>query len=154
MAPEFAYSFQGFDPVTHVRASSREVNVSPKFAREVCRAIRGMMLPRARAYLEKVSKLEAAVPYRRYKKKVGHRSSLTDVKVGGFPVKAAKSVLGTLRNLEANAEFKGLDADRIILQHAAASRGRVIRDFVPRAFGRGSPNYHVLVHIELVGRES
>ncbi len=112
------------------------------------------MLRQAQSYLEKVMKLEAAVPYRRYKKKVGHRSSLSDFSAGGYPVKAAKFVLGTLRNLEANAEFKGLDAERIIVQHAAASRGRVIKDFVPRAFGRSSPNYHVLVHIELVGRES
>ncbi|MCH8022537.1 MAG: 50S ribosomal protein L22, partial [Thaumarchaeota archaeon] len=129
-------------------------NVSPKFAREVCTAIKGMMLHQAQSYLEKVMKLEAAVPYRRYKKKVGHRSNLFEFNTGGYPVKAAKTVLGTLRNLEANAEFKGFDAERIILQHASASRGRVIKDFVPRAFGRSSPNYHVLVHIELVGRES
>ncbi len=112
------------------------------------------MLRQAQSYLEKVMKLEAAVPYRRYKKKVGHRSSLSDFSAGGYPVKAAKFVLGTLKNLEANAEFKGLDAERILVQHAAASRDRVIKDFVPRAFGRSSPNYHVLVHIELVGRES
>jgi len=140
--------------VSQVRASSREVNVSPKFAREVCTAIKGMMLHQAQSYLEKVMKLEAAVPYRRYKKKVGHRSNLFEFNAGGYPVKAAKTVLGTLRNLEANAEFKGFDAERIIVQHASASRGRVIKDFVPRAFGRSSPNYHVLVHIELVGRES
>lgn len=140
--------------MSQVRASSREVNVSPKFAREVCTAIKGMMLHQAQSYLEKVMKLEAAVPYRRYKKKVGHRSNLFEFNTGGYPVKAAKTVLGTLRNLEANAEFKGFDAERIILQHASASRGRVIKDFVPRAFGRSSPNFHVLVHIELVGRES
>jgi len=36
--------------------------------------------------------------------------------------------------------------------HAAANRGRVVKSYVPRAFGRSSPSFNTLTHIEIVGR--
>ena len=71
----------------------------------------------------------------------------------GKTVKAAKSILSILENLRGNCEFKGLDPERVRLIHASAKAGRVIKDYTPRAHGRSSPNFHVLVHVELVGRE-
>jgi large subunit ribosomal protein L22 len=151
--PQFAYSFKSFDPAIHVRASGREVNVSPKASREVCNTIQGMTLTKAIGLLENVEEMKSAIPFRRHKLKVGHRSELAGFPSGSYPVKAAKAMLSILRNLQANCEFKGLDPDRVELIHCAALAGRVVKDYVPRAHGSSSPNFHVLVHIELVGRE-
>ena len=151
--PQFAYSFKAFDPAIHVRASGREVNISPKAAREICNTIRWMTLSKAIALLESVEKMESPIAFRRHKLKVGHRSELVGFPSGSYPVKAAKSILGVLRNLQANCEFKGLDPERVELIHSAALAGRAIKDFVPRAHGSSSPNLHVLVHLEFVGRE-
>jgi large subunit ribosomal protein L22 len=151
--PQFAYSFKAFDPAIHVRASGREVNISPKAAREICTTLRLMTLTKAIALLESVEKMESPIAFRRHKLKVGHRSELVGFPSGSYPVKAAKSILGVLRNLQANCEFKGLDPDRVELIHASALAGRVIKDYVPRAHGSSSPNFHVLVHVEFVGRE-
>jgi len=151
--PQFAYSFKAFDPAIHVRASGREVNISPKAAREICNEVRMMTLSKAIALLENVEEMKSPIAFRRHKLKVGHRSELQGFPSGSYPVRAAKSILSVLRNLQANCEFKGLDPDRVQLIHSSALAGRVIKDFVPRAHGSSSPNFHTLVHIEFVGRE-
>ncbi len=151
--PQYGYSFEGFDPAVHVRASGREVNVSPKAAREIAVTIKGMTLTKAIEHLELVEEQKMPIAFRRHKLKVGHRSELQGFPTGSYPVKAAKAYLDVLRNLQGNSEFKGLDPDRVKIIHAAGYAGRVIKDFVPRAFGRSSPNMHQLVHIEVVGKE-
>ena len=152
--PQFDYSFEGYDPAIHVRASGREVNISPKAAREICNTLKGMVLSKAIAFLERVEEEKAPVPFRRHKLKVGHRSELSGFPSGSYPVKAAKEIRVVLKNLEGSCEFKGLDPERVRLIHASAKSGRRIKDYVQRAHGRSSPNFHVLVHVEFVGRES
>lgn len=151
--PEFGYSFRGYDPLLHVKASGREIDVSPKATIEVCTAVRGLTLPKARKLLEDVIVMKAAVPFRKYKKEAAHRSEIQDFPSGAYPAKAASKVLAILENLQANAEFKGLDTERLKIIHAAAHGGRKLRRYVPRAFGKSSPSFNILVHIELVGKE-
>jgi len=151
--PHYGYGFEGFDPAVHVRASGREVNISPKAAREIAVTIKGMMLSKAIELLERVESKEMPVAFRRHKLKVGHRSELQGFPTGSYPVKAAKAYLDVLHNLEGNSEFKGLDTDRVRIIHAAGYAGRTTKDYTPRAFGRSSPNFHQLVHIEVVGKE-
>jgi len=151
--PQFRYAFVGYNPAVHIRASAREVDVSPKSAREVCQAIVGMTIPKARLFLEEVIALKRPVAFRRFKLKSGHRSELQGFPAGGYPTKAAQEVLKALQNLQNNAEFKGLNADKVKVIHAAAHSGRRIPRMTPRAFGRSSPSMKVLTHIELVGME-
>lgn len=151
--PHFGYGFEGFDPAVHVRASGREANVSPKAAREIAATIRGMSLSKAIDRLQLVESKKMPVAFRRHKLKVGHRSELEGFPTGSYPVKTAKAFLAVLRNLEGNSEFKGLDPERVKIIHAAGYAGRTIKDYTPRAFGRSSPNFHQLVHIEIVGKE-
>ncbi|HZW56350.1 MAG TPA: 50S ribosomal protein L22 [Nitrososphaerales archaeon] len=152
--PLFGYSFKGYDPLLHIRASGREIDTSPKATREVCKAIDGMLLADAKAYLEGVKEKRLAVPFRRYKRGGAHRSNINGFHAGAFPVKAASKVLDVLNNLEANSDFKGRDIDRMRIIHAAAIRGRQVRSYTPRAQGRSSPSFNTLVHIELVATES
>jgi large subunit ribosomal protein L22 len=151
--PQFSYSFQNFEKTKHVRASAREVEVSHKHAREICVAIKDMKLNKAKEYLENVVALKQPVPYRRYKNEVAHRSELQGFPAGRYPVKAAGEFLRLLNNLEANAEYKGMDLDRLAIIHASSCPGVKVERFTPRAFGRNSPKINSLVHIELVGME-
>jgi len=151
--PQYGYSFEGFDPAVHVRASGREVNISPKAAREIAAAIRGMTVSKAIERLELVESKKIPIAFRRHKLKVGHRSELQGFPTGSYPVKAAKAYLDVLKNLQGNSEFKGLDPERVKIIHASGYAGRTIKDYVPRAFGRSSANFHQLVHIEIVGKE-
>ena len=150
--PKWGYSIikEELDPEKTAKASGREVRVSHKHAREVCRAVKGMMLAQAKEYLRDVMDKKKAVPFRRYKKKLGHRHGLKKTYAGRYPIKAAKKVLNVIEGAEANAENKGLDVDRLRVFHAAAYPGMKIKRFTPRAHGRSSPKYETPTHIEIV----
>ena len=151
--PSWKYSVQGLDPDKTAIASGRDLRIKPKTAREICNHINGMKLEAAKSFLEDVIDKKKAVPYYRYRGKVGHRKQLQGHDAGRFPEKAAGEILKILSSVEANAEFKGLYADRLKIVHMAAYRGRVIRKFIPRAFGRASPYYKHLTHIEVAVEE-
>jgi large subunit ribosomal protein L22 len=150
--PQFGYAFQNFDPTKHVRAAVREKSVSHKHAREIAKMIKGLSIEKARDQLQEVISLKRAVPFRRYKNEVGHRSD-TGVMSGRYPRKAATEFIKLLDNLEANAEYKGMDLDRLKIVGANTHRGVLIKRFTPRAMGRATPKNNVLTHIELVAQE-
>jgi len=151
--PRWGYSVGWIDPERTAKASGRELRISPKHAREVCKTIKGMMLEDAKKFLEDVIAMRRPVPFRRYKKKVPHRRGLQGFCTGRFPVKAARYILRLLEQVEANAEFKGLNTEKLKIIHAAAYPGMKLKKFFPRAFGRSSPNFEVLTHVEIVVQE-
>jgi len=151
--PKWGYSITDMDLEKTAKASGRELRVSPKHAREVCKTIKGMKLDRAKDYLRQVILKKKAVPFRRFNKKMGHRKGLDHAFSGRYPVKAATQILMVLEGAEANAEYKGLDLERLRIMHASAYPGMKIKRFIPRAFGRSSPRFNTLSHVELVLEE-
>jgi large subunit ribosomal protein L22 len=151
--PTWKYSVTGLDPEKAAIASGRELPISPKAAREICACIKGLSLEAAKKLLEEVINLKRPIPYKRYFKKVPHRHELSGWPAGRYPTKAAKYILKVLKNVEANAENKGLDTSRLYIIHAASHRGFKIRKYIPRAFGRSTPFFHVLTHIEVAVEE-
>lgn len=147
--PKWGYSITELDPERTVKASGREVRISHKAAREVCNAIKGMMLSEAKEFLQQVILKKKPVPFRRFKKKVGHRHGLEKAFAGRYPVKAAQKILEVLEGAEANADFKGLDIENLRIIHASAYPGMKIKRYIQRAFGRSSPRFKTLCHIEV-----
>ncbi len=148
----FDYAFQNYDTTRHVRAAVREKQISHKHAREIAVQIKGLSIEKARDYLQSVVNKQRAVPFRRYKNQVGHRSD-PGVMSGRYPEKSATEFIKLLDNLESNAEYKGMDLDRLKIVNATVHKGVLIKRFIPRAFGRASPKNNVLTHIELVAQE-
>ncbi|MHA1131693.1 MAG: 50S ribosomal protein L22 [Candidatus Helarchaeota archaeon] len=155
MCPNYGYSITGLDPDKTAIASGRDVRCSPKHAREVCNTIKGMLIENAKTFLDNVILQVQAVPFKRHNKKQAHRKGLDRFKwpAGRYPVKAAQEVLNIINNAENNAEYKGLDLDRVRIIHAATHRGRKIKKYTPRAFGRSTPYFKTLTHIEIVLEE-
>ncbi len=153
--PKWGYSIteEELDPEKTVRSSAREIRVSHKSAREICRTIKGMMLTKAKHYLKDVVAKKKSVPYRRFTKKLGHRHGLEKAFVGRYPVKAARHVLKVLEGAEANAENKGLDIDRMRIIHASVSQGMKMKRYMPRAQGRATPKFETLCHVEIALEE-
>ena len=151
--PKWGYSIKEFDPDRAVRCSGREVNISPKAATEICRKLRGMRLDAAKELLEAVQIKKRAIAYRRYKKEIPHRSLDEGWYAGRYPIKAAKMFLFLLEELESNAEYKGLDVDRLRIVHAASQRGMKSQRIISRAMGRATAYHNTMVHIELMGYE-
>ena len=132
------------------RAMGMELHISPKHAREICRTVRGMRAKSARAFLEDVIALKRPVPFKRYRRNVAHRHNLVGWDAGRYPEKAAKAVLAVLDNALANAEYKGMEAERMRIFHAGTKKGRTIQGWMPRAMGRATPKNTETVSVEMV----
>jgi large subunit ribosomal protein L22 len=151
--PKFRYSVYGLDPDRTAKASGRDLRISSKAAREICHALKDMDLDDAKEFLEDVIDMRKMVPLKRHKGKKPHHKGLNKWYAGAYPVKAANAILAILDNVEANAEYKGLDIDRCRLIHIAAHRAMKVRNYIPRAFGRSSPYFKTLTHVEVVVEE-
>jgi large subunit ribosomal protein L22 len=136
------------DPATTAQAYGRDMPCSPKSGRNVARAIKGMPVARAKAFLEEVKELKTAVPFRVRVRKIHHRKG--GMGSGRYPVQTVKCMLKVLESAEANAEYKGLDKDRLVITHSTAYQGTVIQAFTPRAQGRATPHYNRLCNFEVI----
>ncbi|HID28137.1 MAG TPA: 50S ribosomal protein L22 [Methanosarcinales archaeon] len=143
------YSIES-DKDTSSRSMGYELHISPKHAREISNAIKGMGTSEARKYLEEVIALKRAIPFKRYNRNVGHRRGLKKWDAGRYPQKAASFFLKILTNAESNAEYKGLDPENMRITHVATKKGRVIRGIMPRAMGRATAKNTETVTIEMI----
>ena len=148
----YDYAYQSYDSTRHVRASMREKKISHKHAREIAIAIKGLTIEKARDYLQSVIEHKRCIPFRRFKNQVGHRTD-PGVMSGRYPEKAVNEVLKLLDNLEANAEYKGMDMDRLKIVNATAQKGVSIKRVIPRAQGRATPKNDIMTHFELVAQD-
>ena len=135
------------------RAQAYELHVSPKHCREICRAIRRMKVERAKAFLENVLVGKESVPFRRHNRDVGHRSGQRGWPSGRYPRNATRDILKLVKEVESNAEEKGLDADYLRIVHAGTKKGRTIQGIMPRAMGRATPKNTETVTVEIVVQE-
>ncbi len=129
------------------KAIGKELHISKKHAHEISSAIRGMKLDTARDFLEGVTELKQAVPYKRYTCNVPHRRGMC---TGRYPQKAAKEFLKVLLNAENNAKYKGLDSGNLKITHIATKNGHTFRGSMPRAQGRATPKNHETVSVEMI----
>jgi len=151
--PTWGYSIIEVDPDRMAKASGRDLRISFKAAREVCAYIKGMKLSDAKKYLEDVIKMKKPIPFKRFTGKQAHHRGIEGWPIVRYPVKAAKEILKVLNSVEANAEYKGLDIEKLRIIHIAAQKGPKIKKYIPRAFGRATPYFEQLTHIEVVVME-
>jgi large subunit ribosomal protein L22 len=135
------------------RAIGRELRVSPKSSTEICRAVKKKSVEKAKEFLNEVVEMKRPVPMKRFKKGVAHKRGLEKAYAGRYPKKAASQILKVLESAEANAEYKGLDTERLYVKHISTQRGRVIRGIIPRAFGRASAHNEQTTNIEVILQE-
>lgn len=141
------YTYQHEAGLAVARSRGNEIPMSPKKTYEVLNAIRGLPLDRAETFLEEVIALRRAVPFRRYNQETAHKKGIGP---GRYPKKVAKNVLQLLHNARENAEYEGLDADRLFIKVAASARGRIRKATMPRAHGRGTAWNEQTTNVELV----
>jgi len=135
-----------------VKARIRNARVHKKNTRECAHAIKGMTLTRAKQFLKHVMQHQEIVPFRRHTGGIGRHAQCKGlgVSTGRWPEKSCKFLLELLRNAEANAEFKGLDTDKLLLKHIAVNGAAKTRRRTYRAHGRINPYMCSPSHIEVV----
>lgn len=150
---EYSTKIEDTDEEKIAKAIGRELRISPKSSVEICRAVRKKNVEKAKDFLSEVALMKRPVPMKRFKKGVAHRRGLEKAYAGRYPKKAASQILKVLESAEANAEYKGLDTERLYVRHISTQRGRVIRGIRPRAFGRASPFNEETTNIEVILQE-
>merc|ERR1711941_99329 len=123
-----------------------------KNTRETAQAIKKMPLSRATRYLKNVIAQKEIIPFRRFMGGVGRhaQAKVHGTSQGRWPQKSAEFLLHLLKNAESNAEYKGLDADHLVVDHIQVNRAPKMRRRTYRAHGRINPYMSSPCHIEVV----
>ncbi len=127
------------------RASSRSLSISTKHSVEISSHLRYKRLGDAKKILEDAIALRRAIPFKRFKRDIGHKRGMAS---GRYIPKAARAFLGLLKSVEANAQDLGLDAANLKITKILANKASI-----PGAGGRtrGSPKR---THVEIEVREA
>merc|ERR1712213_117934 len=132
-------------------ARGSNLRVHFKNTRETAQAIKKMPLSRATRYLKNVIAQKEIIPFRRFMGGVGRHAHAKahGTSQGRWPKKSAEFLLHLLKNAESNAEYKGLDADHLVVDHIQVNRAPKMRRRTYRAHGRINPYMSSPCHIEL-----
>ncbi|XP_018576060.1 60S ribosomal protein L17 [Anoplophora glabripennis] len=133
------------------KARGSNLRVHFKNTCETANAIRKMPLKRAVAYLKNVTAMKECIPFRRFNGGVGRcaQAKQFGTTQGRWPKKSAEFLLQLLRNAESNADYSGLDVDRLVVEHIQVNRAACLRRRTYRAHGRINPYMSSPCHIEL-----
>merc|ERR1711862_301162 len=145
------YAQEPDNPSKTAKARGSNLRVHFKNTRETAQAIKKMLLHRATRYLKNVIAQKEIIPFRRFMGGVGRhaQAKVHGTCQGRWPVKSAEFLLHLLKNAESNAEYKGLDADHLVIDHIQVSRAPKMRRRTYRAHGRINPYMSSPCHIEL-----
>ncbi|BCU67516.1 50S ribosomal protein L22 [Sulfolobales archaeon HS-7] len=152
---KWKYPLLGIDEISLGKAVLKNVDVSVRDLYNVCRAVRGMKVSKAKEYLNRVLEGKESIPFYRYTKGTGHRGDISKkwkIKQGRYPKKAVKYVLKAIEAAENNAINKGMESDSLKIVHMSAHKGFYIKRFTPRAFGRATEKNKARSHIEVIVR--
>jgi len=101
--------------------------ISRKNSVHVARVIKYLPLNKAKKYLEDVITKRRSIPFFRYCRDIPHRKDLNGpIKFGRYPEKVAKYFLRLLNSLEKNAQYLGLNTNKLIIIHAAVHKGTTV----------------------------
>merc|ERR1712045_490855 len=133
------------------KARGSNLRVHFKNTRETAQAIKKMPLNRATQYLKNVISMKEIIPFRRFMGGVGRhaQAKVHGTSQGRWPKKSAEFLLHLLKNAKSNAEYKGLDADHLVIDHIQVNRAPKMRRRTYRAHGRINPYMSSPCHIKI-----
>merc|ERR1711937_1012930 len=140
------YMTEPKNPAKSCKTRGKYIKVHFKNTHETARMIKGVV------------EHKRCVPFLRYNKSAGRCAQAKQFKSGPgyrasqgrWPEKSCKFLLELLRNAEANAELKSLDADALYVEHIAVNEAPCNRRRVYRAHGRINPFMSHPCHIEMI----
>lgn len=99
------------------RAVGMALPISLKFSVEICRFVKNKKVGLVKKMLQDVIDKKRAIPFRRYDFDLGHKK---ETGPGRYPEKASKEFIKLIENVEANAQFKGLNTSNLMITHISA----------------------------------
>ena len=150
------YNFAIADEKKVAKAFSSNVPVSVKFSTEMARELKGMKVAKAERFLQDIVEKKRYLPLRKYTRKVGHRkgASQSYTEIGRYPLNVSKAFLSLLNTVKANADYKGLDTENLVIAHMFASQGFSRRSHQKQGRISGKTHQKKSAHLEVVVRET
>ena len=127
------------------KAYGKSLGISTKVSIEIANYLRGKTTKKAKQILEKVLNLEHAIPFKRFTDGVGHRPGIA---AGRYPQKASTEFLKLIKQVEANAQEKGL-SEELIIAHICAHKASE-----PARQGRQRRRKFKRTHVEIAVTEA
>lgn len=115
------YSVKTTEKEARVKAHS--LNASYKDLSQVCRNIRGLKVEKALKLLNEVIEEETPIHYYTFNTRLGHRKKIKGK--GKYPIKEARIVKKALQEAIANAVFKGLQKEKLVVSTATANKQNI-----------------------------
>ena len=113
------YTFNKYNKDHMAIALGVALPISFKQSVEICNFIRNRNVNEAKKTLREVMDKKTAVPFRRFDFDLGHKKKIGP---GRYPNKASREIIGLIENVEANAQFKGLNTSNLIITHISAHK--------------------------------
>lgn len=150
------YQTEIHDEKNVAKAILKNQRASLKFSTEMAREIKGKRLDKSERFVEDIVAKKRHLPLRVYKKKVAHRKgdAQSYTPSGRYPTDTANVFLKLLETVKANADYKGMDAENLIITHIFASKGFQRISFQTQGRISGKRRKRKSVHLEIVVREA
>lgn len=136
------YSTQDYKPDHMARVLGKDLGISTKKSIEVCSFLVNKTTKQAKVILENVVAKKQAIPFKRFNTELAHRPNIGP---GRYPINVSKEILRLIKEVEANAQQKGLDTNSLVLKNMVANRASR-----PWHFGRQRRTKMKRTHIEIV----
>ena len=101
------------------RAIGMTLPISFKQSVEICRFITNKSVNDAKKILHNVTEEKLAIPFKKFNFDLGHKKNIGP---GRYPEKASKEIIKLIENVEANAQFKGLNTSSLVITHISAHK--------------------------------
>lgn len=136
-------------------ARAKDLRVHFKNTYETAKAVRGMLLHKAQAYLQQVLDHERCVPFTKYDGATGRTGQALEwgLTHGRWPEKSVKVIQALLTNLKANAEQKRLNVDNLVIANVQVNQAVQGRRRTFRAHGRINAYLSSPCHVLIRGEE-
>ncbi|MEK6904447.1 MAG: 50S ribosomal protein L22 [Nanoarchaeota archaeon] len=124
----------------------KDLPVSTKQSIEIASFIRNRSVNKAISLLSQVLEKKIAVPFRRFKRDIGHKPGKTGP--GRYPQKASETMISLLKSLVANGQNKGMDTNSLIIRTIMANKASR-----PFRYGRKRRIQARRTHIDIIAVE-
>jgi len=118
-----AYNYSTQLPENSSKAVGLALPISRKQSTQVCNALRGLNLQKAKKLLEDAIALKKPIEMKKYNRNTGHKAGMGP---GSYAPTTCSEILKILKNAEANAQFKGLSTGNLVVKDARAQKGPTI----------------------------
>ena len=139
------YAFRAYNQEHMARAIGMALPISFKQSVEICNFIESKNVNEVKKMLQSVAEKKLAIPFKRYNWDLGHKKKIGPAR---YPEKASKEFIKLIENVEANAQFKGLNTSNLIIAHVSAHKaGKTWH------FGRKSRRRMKRTNVEIIVEE-